>query len=157
MIIKDEYNYLITESNNIKYRKKIANPEYLSDFLLDEAKRLEKSVKSHLVSCFLHLLKCEYQPNKTTKSWHNSIMNSQFELITELEDEQTLYNKIVGSIDKCYSNAVLLASKQTKLDKSVFPSKCPWSLDNILDIDFIYKFIDEHPLSNNDTYYERII
>ena len=153
MIVKDEYSYLLQEAENIRNNKELLNKEYLVDFLLSEAKNKEREVKSLLINCFLHMLKCEYQPEKTTRSWHMTILNCQTELEFALEDEIALFNKLNDVVSICYDKARNRVSRETGLSINNFPKKCPWSLSEVIDENFINNFLDNHPLTNNDTYY----
>ena len=96
----------------------------------------------------LHLLKCEYQPEKTTKSWHNSIEDSSSDLQIDIEQSKVLYNYLNTNINRAYTKARSKASRETNLPLDTFPKDCPYTIENLLDEDWIYEFLENHPISD---------
>lgn len=149
---KDEYGYLLQEAENIRLGNNLSDAEYLYLYLITEAKRDERELKSKLIAYLTHIFKCIIQPNKTTPSWHNTIRKLGYDLIDILESKG-LYNIATENFKKCYDRAFKMAVTETgnhNFDKNDLPK---YLLDNIISEDFIETFITEHPITNNDTYY----
>ena len=153
LIIEDEYGYINKQIDNIK-NKKDFDTEYIINYLYESNKALLKSAESYLKNCLIHMLKCKYQPEKTTRSWHLTIENSADNLIDILDGETTLTNIVKQHFNDIYQVSRKRASLQTGLDVNNFPTECEWTLEQLLDIEFIYEFLHKYSLSNNNTYYE---
>lgn len=149
---KDEHNYLLEEAENIRLGNNLSDAEYLYLYLITEAKRDERELKSKLVTYLIHIFKCVMQPNKTTPSWHNTIRNLGYDLIDILESK-SLYNIAEENFKKCFDRAFKMAITETScynFNKNNLPK---FTLNEIIDEDFIETFIAKYPISNNDTYY----
>lgn len=145
MVIKDEYSYLIEQSNRIKNKLTIIEPDYLSEYLLEMAKSEERELKSQTTRCLMHILKCEYQSYKTTPSWLITIRDSSNTIRDIITDSKSLYNKYVEFFNDCYNRAIKQAVTETRLSKTTFPTDCPWNKDDIYKESFIDSFIENHP------------
>jgi hypothetical protein len=108
--------------------------------LLDEVEGMgakEKSeLKSRLARLIMHLLKWNYQPAKQSRSWKNTIYDQREELQDLLTDNPSLKSKIDEYYDKSYKKAVREAVVETGLDDSLFPKKCEWKIEQLLDDEF---------------------
>ena len=118
----------------------------LARYLLDEGKAERNSVLSFCEVLMLHLLKCIYQPGRTSRSWHTSIKNSYYSLYSYVEDSKVLYNYLKDNFNKIYRRARSDASDETRLTLNTFPAENIFNLDKILDEDWIYDFLEEHPI-----------
>ena len=112
-----------------------------------------KSAESYLKNCLIHMLKCKYQSEKTTRSWHLTIENSADNLIDILDGETTLTNIVKQHFNDIYQASRKRASLQTELDINNFPTECEWTLEQILDIEFIYEFLHIAILLNSNQKY----
>lgn len=119
------------------------------DEMLKESKQQESSVKNSLVVMLLHMLKCKYQFNYQNKSsWRDSILNSYEYFINEFDGigKGSLYKNFYMrkmDLDQIYQLARRRASYETKLPLTEFPAKCEWSKELLVNIDFVYDFINE--------------
>jgi len=96
----------------------------------------KREIKSRLIVLLMHLLKCKYQPEKQTRSWIATINTQRTEIDLVLEESPSLRSHLTASIANCYKKAQLNAATETKLPATVFPSKCPFTQEQILDPDY---------------------
>ncbi len=108
------------------------------DNLIEELKTLGKrdfnKVRSLLRQIIIHLLLLEYWQEE----YDDNHRHWQIEIITFRDDlnnslTTTLYNKLNNDLENIYQVAVKLVTKKTNFSASVFPLNCPYSLDKILD------------------------
>ena len=110
--------------------------EHLAEFLTDMAKRDRREVMSRLKILLAHLLKWVYQPDHRSSSWQTTIVTQQDELFEDVQGG-VLRNHSLEVLQSAYTKAVKFAGIETGFDESVFPSECPWTLDEIVSLDFI--------------------
>lgn len=110
------------------------------EHLLEEVESMGASERNQLQSRLKillgHLLKWQYQPLFRSRSWNATIEEQRLSLTDLLEDNPSLKNILEERLRKAYPQGVLLAVKETNLDKHTFPSTCPYSLKQILDVSF---------------------
>jgi hypothetical protein len=75
-----------------------------------------------------HLLKWEYQPERRSGSWKNTIRNQRWELADDVEGG-TLRAHALDQLATAYERARLQAEAETDLPLATFPETCPWTLD----------------------------
>jgi hypothetical protein len=111
--------------------------------LIEELEALGRSEQKELSSYFqvlvMHLLKCEYQPEKRTSSWNHTLSNCRDKIQDCLEDTPSLQIFLQDSewIDKYYRRSRRDAAKETQKSLETFPAKCPYAIAQILDPDFL--------------------
>jgi hypothetical protein len=108
--------------------------------LIEEVETMGRSEKreleSRLTILLLHLLKWKYQEARQSRSWELSIIEQRLKFEETLEENPGLKPKLDEILKKAYRYAVIEASKETKISRSIFPEICPWSLNQIIDNDF---------------------
>ncbi|MGB7412949.1 MAG: DUF29 domain-containing protein [Thermosynechococcaceae cyanobacterium] len=111
--------------------------------LIDEVATLGSSEKnalrSNLCVLLIHLLKWQYQPSKRTNSWKATIREHRNRIQETFEDSPSLKNYYEQVFNKSYSKAQALAADETGLDIDSFPAKSPYSLQQVLDHEFLPK------------------
>lgn len=103
----------------------------LAEFLNSMARRDRRAVFSRMVQLIMHLLKWQYQPDKRSGSWRASISFQRMELLFEC-DSGSLRNHAASNLADAYDSARAFAAKETGLESDVFPSLCPYTLDELL-------------------------
>ena len=122
--------------------KKGALDEVDIEHLVEEVESMGASdlreLKSRLIILIAHLLKWAYQPDSRSSNWIGTISEQRTQLQNLLEQSPSLNNKAKDLINdpKCYAKSVKIAVLETGLDKSNFPTNCPYHLDQLLDDDF---------------------
>ena len=104
---------------------------HLGEYLTDMAKRDRREVVSRLIVLMTHLLKWDHQPEKRAGSWRGTIRAQRREL-RQLLESGTLRNHAESVLDESYDEARLQAADETELAADTFPTKRPWSLDELL-------------------------
>ncbi|OUD13964.1 DUF29 domain-containing protein [Thioflexithrix psekupsensis] len=117
---------------------------HLIEELEGMANRDKHELVSHLVILMAHLLRWQFQLKHLTErwgefqgnSWRASMIEQRYRVQAQLEHIPSLKNALNDSIIRAYPKAVLLAAKETGLDKNHFPIHCPYTVEQILDDDF---------------------
>jgi hypothetical protein len=108
--------------------------------LIEEVETMGRSEKreleSRLTVLLLHLLKWKYQEVRRGRGWELSIDEQRLRFAETLDDNPGLKPKLDEILKKAYQYATIQAARETKISKNVFPSECPWPLDQITDNTF---------------------
>jgi hypothetical protein len=81
----------------------------------------------------MHLLKWQCQPQKRSRSWRVTINDQRDEIDQLLEEDPSLRRELGELIGKRYRTARANAAAETGLALRMFPPRCPYSADQILD------------------------
>jgi hypothetical protein len=110
------------------------------DCLLEEIESMGASERSQLQNRLKvllgHLLKWQYQPAFRGRSWNATIKEQRLSLMVLLDDNPSLGNILDERVGKAYCQGVLLAVKETNIDEREFPAVCPYTVNQILDVDY---------------------
>lgn len=106
--------------------------EHLIAEVEDLGKSERSAVGSQMERIVLHLLKWEYQPQRRSDSWLDSITDGRSQIRRKLEDSPSLKSYPEQILAREYRRACREASKQTGLELSTFPATCPYSIAQIL-------------------------
>ena len=108
--------------------------------LIEEIESLGRSERNKLISSlrliYQHLLKWQYQPNKRTKSWSNTISRERDNVSDYLEDVPSLKNLLQDKdvLAKAYQRGRRDAVRETGI--SDFPQESPYAIEQVLDSNF---------------------
>jgi len=109
--------------------------------LIEEIKamgrREKRELRSRLIILLMHLLKWQYQPQKRTESWLNTINEQRISLEELFEDSPSLKPLLADIFDQCYQKARLKAVTETGLDITSFPDASPWNESETLDFEYL--------------------
>lgn len=109
--------------------------------LIQEVEDLGKSerrgINSQLTRLLLHLLKWQYQPQRRSDSWLDSITDARTQIELAIADSPSLRNYPAEQLEVNYQRARRQAAQQTQLEISVFPEVCPYALEQILSEDWL--------------------
>ena len=111
--------------------------EYLIEEVEDLGKSERRGISSQLTRLLLHLLKWQYQPQRRSDSWLDSITDARTQIELAIQDSPSLINYPEKQLETSYQKARRQASKQTRIPLSVFPAKCSYYLELILDEDWL--------------------
>lgn len=104
--------------------------------LVEEVESLGKGQKSALQSrltvLIAHLLKWDHQPAKRSASWQATIQLQRSRIHRLLAQSPSLRPFLHDVLPDAYSDAVLLAVRQTGFDQEKFAASSPYTLDEIL-------------------------
>lgn len=111
--------------------------EHLVEEMEDLSKSEKRGISSQLIRLLLHLLKWEYQPQRRSDSWLDSITDSRLQIELAIKDSPSLKNYPLQELAQAYQRARWSAAKQTHLPLSTLPETCPYTLDKILAEDWL--------------------
>jgi hypothetical protein len=108
--------------------------------LIEEVESLGKQQKQELRNCLGsligHLLKWDYQPELRSKSWKATIREQRDEVHEILLDNPSLKSYLNEAVQKGFRQGINLVLKETPLDLPDLPQVMPYTIDQILDLDF---------------------
>jgi hypothetical protein len=112
--------------------------------LIEEIESLGRSERrtliSHLIIYFQHILKTQFQPEYDCKSWKDSIRKSLYQAEDTLKDNPSLKSQLVEILDRAYHNSRFLAMSETGLPEETFPVKRYFQIQDVFkDIEDKYK------------------
>ena len=110
---------------------------HLIEEIADLGKSERRAIASQLTRLLLHLLKWQYQPQRRSDSWLDSITDARTQIELTIEDSPSLKNYPAEQLEESYQRARRQAARQTSLEISVFPNVCPYSLALVLAEDWL--------------------
>ena len=113
-----------------------ADIEHIAEEIESMGKTEKRELISRLTVLLVHLLKWQFQPVRRGSSWQVTIKVQRRDLVRHMTDNPSLKAKSSEAVDDAYGNAVLLASDETGLTETTFPTECPWSFEQIMDAAF---------------------
>ena len=135
----DFHGWLLDQASALRdQRYKTLDWSNLAEELEAMARKDRTELRSHLQNLLSHLLKWAYQPSRRTNSWKATIDVSRDRIEDLLEESpslQTELNKLFSE-SKAYARAVRDAVTDTG-GQLHFPSQSPWTLDKVLEPDFL--------------------
>lgn len=109
--------------------------------LIEELEQLNKSnereLESYLIVLLTHLLKWEFQPTHRSHSWLGSIQFSRDRIAKLFKHQKSLKHRVEEFIPDAYKSALKVANKETQIKIHLFPQKCLYSKDQLLDEDWL--------------------
>lgn len=105
---------------------------------LDDMGRSERrALASHLGILLMHLIKWQFQPYHRSSGWRGSIYNARRSIEKLVRESPSLRNPIPGLIEDEYQDARFHAANETGLQQSAFPDRCPYTLQQVLNRDYL--------------------
>lgn len=98
---------------------------------------LRRELSSRLEVLLVHLLKCEFQRQRLSRSWLSTLDEQRSQIAKLLEENPSLRPGLMLVAAKVYPLAVRRAATQTGLPRSTFPQVNTYSKDQLLDFDFV--------------------
>lgn len=98
-----------------------------------------RKATSYLKQLLIHLLLYRYWESERAycgNGWKGEIRNFRDELEL-LFDSKTLYRYTLQQFDRVYQKARKIAIDKTGLPANTFPPQCPFSIEQVLDPDFL--------------------
>ena len=109
--------------------------------LIDEVQSVGNSerreVRKRLIRLISHLLKWKYQPGRRGNSWRRTIRDQRREIDDVVAASPSLRRRPAEWLEGCYDAARLAASDETGIDFTLFPEACPFTIEEVLDSDFL--------------------
>jgi hypothetical protein len=111
--------------------------ENIAEEIESLGKSQKREVESRLDVLVMHLLKWERQPEYRSRSWALTIKTQRRELARLFRDSPSLRSYPAEILADEYLLAREKASIETTIFLELFPSACPYSIEQILDETFL--------------------
>ncbi len=111
--------------------------ENLIEEIEDMGRSEKRAIESNLRVTLLHLLKWQYQPQQRSGSWRGSIAEHRIRIRKALQDSPSLKNYLPKVFSETYQDAIKIASLETDLEPETFPTPCQWTLQQVLDEEWL--------------------
>ena len=136
---KADFNLWIEQTAQLlrSHRWQEVDVKHLIEEVEGLGKSERRSIASQLTRLLLHLLKWQYQSQRRSDSWLDSITDSRTQIELAIEDSPSLKSYPTEQLEESYQRARRQAAKQTGILLSVFPEECPYSLELVLDEDWL--------------------
>jgi hypothetical protein len=112
--------------------------ENLAEEIEGLARSDRRELRSRVVQILVHLLKCQFQPGRRSRSWEATLASQRTEIEAVVRDSPSLRREVPELITDAYASARRIAAKEIRLEQlsERFPMTCPWSVEQVLDPDF---------------------
>ncbi len=114
-----------------------ADIEHIAEEIEDMGKRDLKELNSRVQVLVAHLLKWQLQTAKRSRSWSSTIVTQRIEIEADLKQSPSLKRKVRSGLPDNYEKAVRRATAETGLASDLFPAECPFTVEQILDPEFL--------------------
>jgi len=111
--------------------------QHIAEEIRSLGNRDKRQVKNRLIVLMMHLLKSQYQPERSTPSWRKTMLEQRQRLHFVLEDSPSLRAQLNEFIALAYPYAVKHAVLETGLSLKTFPLTCPYTAAQLLDETFL--------------------
>jgi Domain of unknown function DUF29 len=109
----------------------------LIEEIADMGRSQKRAIRNDLVVLLTHLLKWQYQSQHRSTSWAGSIVEHRRRIREEIEDSPSLAGYPGEIFGRCYRAAREQAVAETGLRQSRFPQTSPFTVDQVLDPEFL--------------------
>jgi len=133
-----DFNLWLEQNAHLLHKGFLQNidVEHLIEEIEGLAQSQKQALKSNIRVVLIHLLKYQYQPEKITDSWVNSINEHRDRIYDIFDDSPSLRQYIRDEFSKIYARARKRASRETQKSLDVFPTESPFTIEQVLDEDF---------------------
>ncbi len=116
--------------------------EHLPDELDSLAWLVQRQIDTNLETICNHLLKYQYareylNDEPCCNSWRSTLLRARQQIGNELEDSPSLEDYPAQELDELYHLAALQVYRETKLPDDTLPQNCPWTVNQVLDKDWL--------------------
>lgn len=134
-----DFNLWINQTTALlqKRRWQEIDVERLIEEIQDLGKSEQRAIASQLTRLLMHLLKWQYQPQRRSDSWLDSITDARTQIELAIADSPSLKSYPTAQCQESYRRARRQAAKQTGIQASAFPEECPYVLNLVLDEDWL--------------------
>ena len=111
--------------------------ETVAEEIEDLGRKYRNELESRMQVLAMHLLKWRYQPDKQSASWRATIALQRAEIDHLISENPSLKPHLGVVLIRSYTDARRFASYETGLWIDDFPNACPWTIDELLDENFL--------------------
>ena len=108
--------------------------ENIAEEIEDVGKSEQRELESRMAVLFAHLLKWQFQPERRSRSWQDTITDQRSMIERRLRKTPSLKSTLSDADWQAdaWQDGRSEASKETGLDRSVFPPSCTWLMVDVL-------------------------
>ncbi len=112
--------------------------EHIAEEIEDVGKSEQRELENRMAVLLAHLLKWQHQPERQGNSWRNTIKDQRDRIARRLRKTPSLKSDLDDSEwwRGVWADALDITVKETGLFYDAFPETCPWTLEQIMDVDF---------------------
>lgn len=110
--------------------------ENLAEEIESLGRRDKREIENRLNVLLVHLLKWRFQPGQRSGSWKATIVEQRWRISRVIKDSPSLVGYPQHVLPEEYALARATAIIETLLEEDAFPDRCPFSIAQILDLDF---------------------
>ncbi|HNH43895.1 MAG TPA: DUF29 domain-containing protein, partial [Agitococcus sp.] len=120
-------------------RFELLDLEHIAEEIEDVGKSEQRELENRMAVLIAHLLKWQYQPTHRGASWQRTIKDQRKMVLKRLKQTPSLKISLVDVewIDDAWTDATLQAAKETGIELIKFPQACPWTMEQVLDDEFL--------------------
>ena len=127
---QDFYVWTMEQADLLRRRK----PDWMdwnnvAEELESMGKRDRREIINRLEKLLMHLAKWQWQPEKRSQSWSQTIKEQRKQIALVLKDSPSLDNFMRYSLPETWTSAIGEAAEETGLPLSTIPDTCPWNID----------------------------
>jgi hypothetical protein len=101
------------------------------------ARAEKREIEDRLNVLLVCLLKWSHQPTQRSGGWASTIIEQRARLLKRLQESPSLRAYPGEVLDEEYAIARDKAAAETGLRAATFPKTCPYTIDQVLDPDFL--------------------
>ena len=135
----DYYTWALVNAAAIRERRlEDVDLDNVAAEIEDLGKSQESALEGHLKVLLLHLLKLQYQPRRTTRSWQLTVKEQRLALRKVLRRNPGLRGeaKLREILNDAYQEGRVAAARETRLKDDRFRPDCPWTFQQVEDDKF---------------------
>jgi uncharacterized protein DUF29 len=135
----DYYTWALVNAAAIRERRlEDVDLDNVAAEIEDLGKSQQSALESHLNVLLLHLLKLQYQPRRSTRSWQLTVKEQRLALRKVLRRNPGLRGetKLREILNDAYQEARVAAARATRLREERFPPDSPWTFQQAEDDKF---------------------
>jgi len=128
----DFYGWAFEQAQRVRNGESI-DRDNIAEELEDLGRAEKRELTKHLARLMQHLLKCEYQPSKRTRSWDATIREQRKQAVKTLSENPSLKPKLAECVADAYDTArnFAAAEMEDRIEEDL-PRECPWSVEYLL-------------------------
>jgi ribosomal protein L29 len=111
--------------------------EHIIEEIEDMGKSERRELASRLEVILADLLKWQYQKGLRSTSWLATIKEQRRRIARHLGKNRSLKAGLEDLLVQAYEDARYTAGIETGYSEIAFPAACPWTLEQVLDPDFL--------------------
>ena len=134
---EDGYSWALEQAALLRARRlDQIDIENIAEEIESLGKSFANELRSRYGTLVMHLLKWQLQPDRRSNSWAGTIRRERIAITKHLRDNPGLKPRRQELLADCYDEAVQAAVAETDLPPRTFPEACPYSLEEVTNLDF---------------------